>query len=108
MNEEDALAALALAPTRLRMVKLIAEAGADGLTAGAIAKGVGATPSRASFHLGTLATAGVLVPSRQSRQVTYRVNFERVGQLLRYILVDCCRNDADARIGGGMASYGSG
>ena len=99
MNEEAALAAISAisSATRLRILKCLVEAGSDGLTAGEIAKAVGASPSRASFHLSNMSEAGLLASIRSARQITYRVDFEAVGALMRYILEDCCKNNATVR-----------
>ncbi len=99
MKEARALEALSSISnaTRLRILKCLVEAGAGGLTAGDIAEAVGATPSRASFHLSNMSEAGLVASSRQARQITYRVNFETVGSLMRYILQDCCKNNATVR-----------
>jgi DNA-binding transcriptional ArsR family regulator len=99
MTEADALAALSAisSKTRLRILKKLVAAGPDGLTAGEIAADVGATPSRASFHLSNLAEAGLVSSSRQSRQITYRVDFAAMGGLIRFLLEDCCNNNATVR-----------
>lgn len=95
MNEEEALNALAAlsgAP-RLRIVKLLVRAGDDGLTAGEISDLIGASPSRTSFHLATLSKAGLVASSRSARQITYKVNFKAIGNLMEHILKDCCLNN---------------
>ncbi|MCK7612677.1 ArsR/SmtB family transcription factor [Roseibium sediminicola] len=99
MTEADALAALSSisSETRLRILKTLVAAGPDGLTAGEIAVLVGATPSRASFHLANMAEAGLLTSSRQSRQISYRVDFSAMGALIRYLLEDCCNNNDTVR-----------
>jgi len=99
MTEADALAALSSisSETRLRILKKLVAAGSDGLTAGEIAADISATPSRASFHLSNMAEAGLLTSSRQSRQITYRVDFPAMGALIRYLLEDCCNNNAMVR-----------
>lgn len=99
MNEADALAALSSISSkmRLRILKRLVEAGSNGLTAGDIADAVGATPSRTSFHLSNMSEAGLVTSSRQARQITYRIDFATVGALMRYLLEDCCKNNATVR-----------
>ncbi|WP_029061021.1 metalloregulator ArsR/SmtB family transcription factor [Labrenzia sp. DG1229] len=99
MNETDALAAFASisSATRLRILKLLVEAGSNGLSAGEIAAAVGATPSRTSFHLSNMSEAGLVASSRLARQITYRLDFEVIGALMRYVLEDCCKNNATVR-----------
>ncbi|WP_305985960.1 helix-turn-helix transcriptional regulator [Roseibium sp. MMSF_3544] len=96
MNETGALAAFSSisSATRLRILKRLVEAGSEGLSAGDIALAVDATPSRASFHLSNMSDAGLVVSSRSARQITYRIDFETVGALMRYLLNDCCKNNA--------------
>lgn len=96
MDEAQALVSLASisSATRLRIVKVLVAAGPAGMAAGEIAEAVGATPSRASFHLANLAEAGLIGSERSARQVTYRVNFDALGGLIRFLVEDCCRGDA--------------
>ena len=99
MNDTEALAALSSisSATRLRILKMLVAAGPDGLGAGDIATQVGATPSRASFHLSNMAEAGLVAFERSARHVTYRVDFETVGGLVRYLVEDCCKNAPSVR-----------
>ena len=99
MNETEALGAFAALSneSRLRVVKSLVEAGPDGLTAGEIAEQIGATPSRASFHLATLADAGLVSSTKESRSVRYAVRFKAMGGLVRYLLDDCCKGNATVR-----------
>ena len=85
----QALAALSDA-TRLRVVRFLAAAGSDGAAAGVIGAEVGAQPSRLSFHLAVLAQAGLVTPTRVSRQVIYRVDFDALGRLMGDLIEDCC------------------
>lgn len=94
MNEESALTAFSVLSnaTRLRMLKALVTADSDGLKAREIAEAVDATPSRASFHLSAMAGAGLISSVRKSRQIEYSANYEQVGDLVRYLLQDCCQN----------------
>lgn len=94
MTEDQALAALSALSNRSRLavVRHLVAAGPDGATAGDIAAAVGASPSRTSFHLSALASAGLVRSERQARQVLYRVQFTTVGRLLNFLLEDCCKN----------------
>lgn len=86
----DALSAISNA-TRLGILRALVEAGPDGLAASSIAQKVGATPSRASFHLATMAEAGLVTSERRSREIRYRVEFSTLGALIRYLIEDCCK-----------------
>ena len=99
MNEESALAAFASISnqTRLRILKTLVAAGADGMTAGDIAESVAASPSRASFHLTHLSDAGLINSTRQARKIIYAIDFGSVGALVRYLIEDCCQNNETVR-----------
>lgn len=96
MNEDEALASLAAIsnPARLRMLRALVAAGPSGLTAGGLAEEIGATPSRASFHLSNLSAAGLVTFERSAQRITYRVDFDAMGGLIRYLIDDCCGRDA--------------
>ena len=67
------------------------------MTAGTLADAVGASPSRASFHLSNMAKTGLILSTRQAREIRYRVNFQAIGELIRYLMEDCCGNNASVR-----------
>lgn len=95
MNEALAVAkfsALANA-TRLRMLKFLVGVGESGASAGEVAEVVGATPSRASFHLSVMSEVGLIKSTRVSRYITYYVDFAVVGDLISYLMQDCCQNN---------------
>ena len=99
MNEDMALAAFSALSdkTRLRIVRTLIEAGPDGLPAGAIATMVGASPSRASFHLAALTKTGLITDDRQSRHIIYSPAFDQLGALVSYFLEDCCKGHPAVR-----------
>ena len=82
---------------RLKVIRALVEAGPDGMTAGDIAKAIAASPSRASFHLAALTQAGFVQRERQARSLTYRVDFERIGGLVTFLLEDCCKGSGRLR-----------
>lgn len=92
----DVFAALAQ-DTRLAIFQALMAAGRVGLSAGEIADAVGASPSRASFHLAALANAGLVRSERASRKIVYRADFETAGALMTFFLRDCCRDDPELR-----------
>jgi ArsR family transcriptional regulator, arsenate/arsenite/antimonite-responsive transcriptional repressor len=99
MDDTLALASfLALSnATRLKILKCLVAAGPDGMLAGDVAVAVEATPSRASFHLTNLHDTGMITSTRMSRQISYAVNYEAVGELMKYLLQDCCQNNETVR-----------
>jgi ArsR family transcriptional regulator, arsenate/arsenite/antimonite-responsive transcriptional repressor len=92
----DAMSALSQ-ETRLRIIRHLIKSGPDGATAGDIGTAVEATSSRLSFHLTTLEHAGLVQSQRVSRNIIYRARFERMGELINYLLMDCCANHPDIR-----------
>ena len=86
----DALGALAQA-LRLRAFRALVVAGADGMTAGALAEQLGVSPSALSFHLKELARADLVESESQGRFIVYRAHFERMNALLAYLTEHCCQ-----------------
>ncbi|MCX7890388.1 MAG: helix-turn-helix domain-containing protein [Rhodobacteraceae bacterium] len=92
MRAAEALAALsALASeVRLALVRRLVAAGEEGLAAGAIARELGLSPSRLSFHLAELERAGLVRARRASRNVIYAADHDGIGRVIGYLLNDCC------------------
>ena len=86
----DAFAALSQ-DTRLRIVRLLVQAGPDGVTAGAIGEAVGASPSNVSFHLSHLERAGLIRSRREARSIIYSASVAGLAELIRFLMEDCCR-----------------
>ncbi|MCB6177423.1 metalloregulator ArsR/SmtB family transcription factor [Rhodobacter sp. Har01] len=92
MERSKALAALsALAHgDRLDLIRLLVQAGGTGLPAGEIARALGLSASRLSFHLSALEQAGLLRSQRVARNVIYAVDAGGLGAIIAYLLNDCC------------------
>lgn len=95
MDRSKALAALsALAnETRLDLVRLLVEAGDDGLPAGDIARALDHSASRLSFHLAQLEQAGLITSRRVARNIYYAVDPAGLGGTIGYLMSDCCQGD---------------
>ena len=95
MDENQAVVAFAALSnqTRLRILRSLVQAGKGGLTAGEISTAVNASASRASFHLSSLASAGLIRSQRSAKNISYWVDFEVVGGLVNYLVHDCCKDD---------------
>jgi ArsR family transcriptional regulator, arsenate/arsenite/antimonite-responsive transcriptional repressor len=85
----DVLAALAHS-ARLRVFRLLVQAGPSGLAAGAIAQTLDIPASTLSFHLAHLSKVHLVTATQQGRQVIYRAAFNRVQWLTNYLLENCC------------------
>ncbi|MEE9434380.1 MAG: metalloregulator ArsR/SmtB family transcription factor [Sphingorhabdus sp.] len=86
----DALSALAQ-EHRLAAFRMLVQAGADGLSAGDIARKLDLAPSSLSFHLAQLSRAGLISDERRSRSIIYRANFAAMNRLLGFLTENCCR-----------------
>lgn len=92
MKAESAVGALsALAQEhRLKLFRLLVQAGDKGMPAGAIAEALGVPNSSLSFHLGQLRHAGLILQERQHRSLIYRANYPAMNALVGYLMENCC------------------
>jgi DNA-binding transcriptional ArsR family regulator len=92
MNTQTAVRALnALAhDSRLEVFRLLVRAGPDGVSAGEIAEQLRIPASTLSFHMKSLAQAGLVESRHQSRFIYYSANFESMSALLGYLGENCC------------------
>lgn len=93
MDRTQALAALsALAHAdRLDLLRLLYPAGPEGMAAGEIARALGLSASRLSFHLSQMEGAGLITSRRLARNVFYAVDPRGLGGTISYLLNDCCQ-----------------
>ena len=80
--------------TRLRVFRLLVQAGPSGLTAGAIADKLDALQNTLSSHLAKLHRAGIVTSERDGRHIIYRADFEAISNLIVYLMEDCCGGNA--------------
>lgn len=92
--QQDAVAALAALgqSTRLELFQTLVNAGAEGLSAGAIAQQLGVRQNTLSGHLGILERAGMITHRRSGRSLIYRHSFFGMRTLLKFLVNDCCNN----------------
>ncbi|MEM8702419.1 MAG: metalloregulator ArsR/SmtB family transcription factor [Pseudomonadota bacterium] len=95
MKQAAAISALgALAQEdRLAAFRLLVSAGTHGLPSGTIAEKLDVQPTRMSFHLTTLERAGLLRAQREGRHIRYAVDYDRMRDLLAFLMEDCCANN---------------
>lgn len=86
----DRLAALAQ-ETRLRIFRVLVEAGPEGINAGAIAEAVGVPAATLSFHIKELVHAGLVVSRQQGRFVFYSAHYVAMDDLIAYLTDNCCQ-----------------
>lgn len=75
---------------RLAVFRLLVQAGAEGLPAGALASRLGVPPSSLSFHLAQLAHAGLVAQRRESRSIIYTANYAAMNGLMAFLTENCC------------------
>lgn len=93
MNEKNALNGFtAIAQeTRLRIIRLLITAGADGMAAGSITEALKtASAPRVSFHLTHLENAGLIESRRDGRSIIYSAVFPALSDLVAFLMKDCC------------------
>lgn len=71
--------------TRLRALRLLVDAGADGLPAGEIARRLDIAQATVSDHLQVLARAGIIVGQRRSRSIIYRADTDVMRDLIGFL-----------------------
>jgi ArsR family transcriptional regulator len=89
----DKLTALAQ-ETRLRIFRLLVEAGDHGLNATAIAEALELPPATLSFHVAHLARAGLVNSRQESRFIFYSANYAAMDDLIAYLAKNCCQGEA--------------
>jgi DNA-binding transcriptional ArsR family regulator len=95
MRAVESLAALAH-DTRLKVFRLLVEAGPEGLPAGVIGERLDLPPATLSFHLAHLARAGVARSRQEGRYVIYSADFQSMTELVGFLTENCCGGRACA------------
>lgn len=92
LDEVAAVAALSALGqrSRLQVFRLLVEAGPEGMSAGDIAKAVGAPANTMSTHLAILTRSGLIQFRREARNIVYGLDVDGVRELFAFLLSDCC------------------
>jgi len=85
----DALAALAQ-ESRLKVYRLLVEAGPEGLAAGRIGEELDLPAATLSFHLAHLARTALVKSRQEGRFIYYSADFQNMNQLVGYLTENCC------------------
>ncbi len=88
--ETDALTALGH-PGRLAVFRLLARRAPDAVRPSEIMGPLGLKQNTLSVYLATLSRAGLVTSERDGRSIYYRINLERIGALVQFLVADCCR-----------------
>src|SRR5450432_3098460 len=81
--------------SRLAVFRLLVKAGRGGIAAGEIARALEITPNTLSAQLTILANAGLVGARREGRSIIYAADYERMSDLLVYLMEDCCQGRAE-------------
>lgn len=76
--------------SRLKVFRVLMNAGTHGLNAGTVAEKTGLTPNNLSFHLKELREASLISSSRDGRSIFYKLDIEGYKNLLTFLTKDCC------------------
>ena len=92
MKSQDAIRALsALASeARLAVYRVLVKRGPEGYTPSELVKHLDVPAPTLSFHLKGLVQAGLIVSRRESRNLYYSPNFERMNALVGFLTENCC------------------
>ena len=77
-------------PSRLSAFRLLVQAGPDGLPVKDIQAHLGIPQSTLSHHIAHLVSAGLVRQTREGRVLRCRVEYERIREVLSFMLEDCC------------------
>ena len=93
METKDAVNAFAALAqeSRLAVLRLLVQNGPDGLTPGVIGEALAMPAPTLSFHLKTLAQAGLIVATQEGRFVRYRAAMPAIRALAAFLTEDCCK-----------------
>lgn len=75
---------------RLAVFRLLVKAGAEGVAAGDIARTLNVLPNSLSANLNVLSHAGLITSRREGRSIIYFADYGAMGQMLEFLLRDCC------------------
>ena len=94
LDAVEALSALSQ-ESRLRIYRLLVEAGPDGMQAGQIATALDLAPNTLTFHFDRLRHAALVTVRRDGRSMIYAARFDTMNDLLGYLSKNCCGGHAE-------------
>lgn len=75
---------------RLEVFRMLVRAGPAGMVAGELSAALDIPPTNMSFHLKTLAHAGLVSAEQEGRFQRYRANMALMRELIAYLTAECC------------------
>ena len=97
METNDAVTALAALAqeSRLAVFRLLVRFAPEGLNPGVIGEQLGLPAPTLSFHLKTLAQAGLVSTVQEGRFVRYRAEMAGINALIAFLTQDCCSGNPE-------------
>jgi ArsR family transcriptional regulator len=97
MENKDAVAALAALAqdSRLTIFRLLVRNAPEGLTPGVIGEQLELPAPTLSFHLKTLAQAGLVTVVQEGRYLRYRAEMAGINGLIDFLTEDCCTGNPE-------------
>ena len=77
-------------PNRLEIVKVLVQAGPEGLPVGALQEHLGIPASTLSHHVAQLVSGDLIEQTRNGRVLTCTPNFTRIEALVGMLTENCC------------------
>lgn len=90
----DALASLAQ-ESRMTIFRLLVREEPHGLSVGDISRRLDIVTSTLSGHLSVLKRSGLVTSTRHSTEIHYAANLDAMGDLVRFMLEDCCNGKVE-------------
>ncbi len=81
--------------TRLDALRLLVQAGREGIAAGEIGERLGVRQNTMSVNLKILMQAGLVTSVRQGRSIRYVADYSALQGLLLFLMKDCCGGRPD-------------
>ncbi|WP_350333004.1 ArsR/SmtB family transcription factor [Coralliovum pocilloporae] len=78
-------------PVRLKIIKLLVQAGPEGLPVGALQKVLDIPASTLSHHISHLMQGDLLTQQREGRTLFCRPNYDRINALVTTLTENCCK-----------------
>lgn len=101
----EKLAAMAH-PARLAVLRILVEAGPNGVAAGQLGKSLGIASNALTFHLQKLSGVGLVNSRRNGQFIIYSAVFEALLDVTDYLVGTCCAASME-KCGPGCSSAGT-